>query len=215
MYIKWLAHASFLFVSENNTRIIVDPYHSGQGLNHAPPSVTADIVTKSHDHNDHNNIRAIRGNPDLIDSPGSRVVKGIGIKAIPVYHDEDKGRQRGTNLMFCFNIDGLNLCHLGDLGHLLTPAQLSEIGPIDILFVPVGGYYTIDAEQAAEVVQSIKPVLTFPMHYKTHKTDYPIAPVDDFLKEKSNVRRVDSSEIEVRKDSLPEAPEIIVLQPAN
>ncbi len=104
----------------------------------------------------------------------------------------------------------MNLCHLGDLGHLLDQSQIDAIGPVDVLFIPVGGFFTIDAGQATAVAQSIKPKLIFPMHYKTPKTDYPIAGVNEFLQDKGNVRKIGSSEIEVSKDNLPAETEIIV-----
>lgn len=214
MFIKWLAHASFLIMSQNNIRIITDPYHPGRGLNNASPDETADIVTKSHDHDDHNNIRAIKGSPQVLDKAGTQTIKGIDFKAIPVFHDEDEGKQRGKDLIFCFNVDGVNLCHLGDLGHLLNQSQLSEIGPVDVLFIPVGGYFTIDATQATTVAKSLNPRLIFPMHYKTPKIEYPIAGVDNFLEGKNNIRRLNSSEIEITKDDLPAETEIIVLQSA-
>ncbi len=120
-----------------------------------------------------------------------------------------------TNLIFCFKVDGLNLCHMGDLGHQLNQQQLSEVGQVDILFIPVGGYYTIDAKEATEVVQAVKPKMIFPMHYKTSKADYPITGVDQFLKDKKNIRRLNSSEIEINKDTLPKETEVVILQSEN
>jgi L-ascorbate metabolism protein UlaG (beta-lactamase superfamily) len=215
MLIKWFGHASFLIVSRDQVKIITDPYTVGRGINYLPINETADIVTKSHDHGDHNNIRAIKGNPSILSNAGPQAVKNFEIKAVPAYHDEAEGSKRGSDLIFCMKVDGMNLCHLGDLGHQLSPQQLKEIGQVDILFIPVGGYYTIDAREATAVVQSIQPKMVLPMHYKTPKSDYPIAGVEEFLKGKSNVRRVNGSEIEIQKNHLPKTTEILVLEPAN
>jgi L-ascorbate metabolism protein UlaG (beta-lactamase superfamily) len=215
MRIKWLGHASFLITSQSDQRIITDPYHTDSHLFYNPINESAEIVTMSHGHGDHNNVKIIKGNPKILTEAGTQKIKEIDIKAIPVFHDGNRGSQRGNNLIFWFNVDGLNLCHLGDLGHRLSPELISDIEPVDVLFIPVGGFFTVDAVEATEIAQSIKPKIIFPMHYKTTKTDYPIAVLDEFLKDKKDVRRLDISEIEINKDSLPARTEIIVLQSAN
>ena len=212
MKIKWLGHASFLTTSKDNVKIINDPYTTGNGLNYKPINESADIVTTSHNHGDHNNAGIIKGNPKILKEPGVYVAKGIELKTVSAFHDEAGGGQRGNNLIFCFKVDGINLCHLGDLGHELTQQQISDLGVIDVLFIPVGGFFTIDAKQATEVAQAIKPKVIFPMHYKNSKVDFPIKDVDRFLKGKKNIRSVNSSEIEIRKENLPEEPEIVVLE---
>lgn len=212
MKIKYLGHASFLIISQDEKKIVVDPYNIGQGLNYGAINETADIVTISHGHGDHNNATSIKGNPAVLKDAGTRTIKGIEIKGIPVYHDETQGSKRGNNLVFCFNIDGMKLCHLGDLGHPLTPKQLSDIGSVDVLLVPVGGFFTIDAREAAAVAKSTGARVVIPMHFKTTQVDYPIKPVDEFLKGKKNIRKLDSSEIEIKKETLPKETEIVVLQ---
>jgi L-ascorbate metabolism protein UlaG (beta-lactamase superfamily) len=215
MQIKWLGHASFLITSQSGQKIITDPYSVGGGLNLTPINESAHIVTQSHNHGDHNNVKTIRGNPAILNEAGKCTIKNIEFKAIPAYHDEARGDQRGNNLLFCFIVDEMNLCHLGDLGHPLSSQQLSQIGPVDILFIPVGGYFTIDAKTATAVVESIRPRIVFPMHYKTEKVNYPISGVDEFLKYQKNIRKINSSEYEIKKTNLPEKTEIIVLLPAN
>jgi L-ascorbate metabolism protein UlaG (beta-lactamase superfamily) len=214
MKIKYLGHSSFLLVSRSNQRIITDPYTPGYDLKYNPINEPADIVTVSHSHDDHNNSSVIKGNPVIIKNPGSQLIKGIEIRALSVYHDANQGTKRGRNLIFCFNIDGLNICHLGDLGHTLNPEQISWLGPVDILMIPVGGYYTINAQEATGVVQSLHPGVVIPMHFKTPKLDYPIQGVDEFLKGKNQVSRLNSSEIEFTVDALPKENRIVVLQPA-
>lgn len=215
MKIQWLGHSSFLITSQDNKKIITDPYTPGRGLSYAPITDSADVVTKSHDHPDHNNTRAVRGNPVVLAQAGVQTVKGLEIRAVELFHDESGGTQRGNDLAFCFKIDGLNLCHLGDLGHRLTQTQISSISPVDILFLPVGGYFTVDAKAASDVARSLNPKLIFPMHYKTSKADFPIAGVDDFLKDKKNVLNLKTSEFEIKKENLPHDTEIVVLQSAN
>jgi L-ascorbate metabolism protein UlaG (beta-lactamase superfamily) len=215
MRIKYLGHASFLITSQDNKKILTDPYAVGNGINYQPINESADVVTSSHNHGDHNNVKTAKGSPVILSQAVSQTINGIDIKAVPAFHDETEGSKRGKDIVFCFKVDGITLCHLGDLGHQLSTRQIAEISPVDVLFIPVGGYYTIDAEQAALVAQSLKPRLVFPMHYKTIKAEYPIAGVDIFLKGKRNVRQLKSSEIEISKSTLPEEMEIVVLQPAN
>lgn len=213
MNIKWLGHATFLVTSEAGVKIVIDPYASAEGLRYGEINETADAVTVSHDHFDHNNIGAVKGNPRVIRS--STEFKGIKFRAIPAYHDEEVGKKRGTDTVFCIDIDGLTLCHLGDLGQTLTAKQIAEIGKVDILMVPVGGYYTIDAQAATTVCQQLKPKVIIPMHFKTDKVSLPIVGVDDFLKGKKNVSHLDTSEVEFKAGKLPAETQIMVLKPAR
>ncbi len=215
MLVKYLAHASFLITSRDGKKIITDPYHTGDGLNYKPLDESADIVTRSHGHRDHCNTQAVRGNPQVLTEAGIKTVHGITFKAVQVFHDEAKGTKRGANLIFCFTLDDMVLCHMGDLGHKLNPEQAAELGKVDILFIPVGGFYTIDATEAWAAAELLNPRIIFPMHYKTPKSDYPIAGVEEFLKGKKNVRRLNSSEIELIRSDLPETTQIMVPNPAN
>ena len=214
MKIKWLGHASFLITTERGTKIITDPYTAGGNINYGDINESAHIVTVSHDHFDHNNVAAVRGKPEVIKGIRSQETRGIRFQGIPTYHDESKGSQRGTNTIFCFTVDGIRVCHLGDLGHRLTNDQITEIGGVDILLLPVGGFYTIDAAMATEIYENLKPRIVIPMHFKNVKCTLPIVGVEDFIKEKQNVRRGDSSEIEFKSGNLPSATEIVVLPPA-
>ncbi|HUS04378.1 MAG TPA: MBL fold metallo-hydrolase, partial [Dehalococcoidia bacterium] len=140
--------------------------------------------------------------------------KGIQFRGIATYHDPSQGRQRGPNTVFCFSLDSMNLCHLGDLGHVLSQEQVEQVGAVDILFIPVGGFYTIDAAKASQVCEQLKPKVVIPMHFKTSKCDYPIATVEDFLRGKRNVRKIDSSKAEFKIEELPASTDIVVLEPA-
>ncbi len=214
MKIKWLGHASFLITSDSGIRIITDPYTTGGPLTYGEIKESADIVTVSHDHSDHNNSAAVRGNPKIIKGAGSAEVKGIAFEGIPTAHDEAGGSKRGYNTIFCFEVDGLKLCHAGDLGHTLGKKEIDEIDKVDILLIPVGGYYTIDANVATEVCDKLKPKVIIPMHYKTDKCSYPISTVDGFLKGKKDVSRLNTSEIEFKPGKLPATTQIIVLKSA-
>ncbi|MDH5696183.1 MAG: MBL fold metallo-hydrolase, partial [Dehalococcoidia bacterium] len=174
----------------------------------------ADIVTVSHDHFDHGNVAAVGGNPEVVRRASRLTAKGIEFKGIAAYHDEAKGRLRGNNTIFCFEVDGIKVCHLGDLGHLLDDKQLAEIGSVDIVLIPVGGYYTIDAKAATEVCNQLKPKVIIPMHYRTEKGIPKIVGVDDFLRGKGNVSQLDTSQAEFKQGELPTTSQIIVLKSA-
>jgi L-ascorbate metabolism protein UlaG (beta-lactamase superfamily) len=212
MKIKWLGHAAFLITSDNSTRIITDPYETGGDLSYGQIAESADIVTVSHDHFDHRNVAAVGGSPQVV--RGTAEAKGIKFRGVQTYHDEAGGRQRGGNTIFCFEVDGVNVCHLGDLGHMLSDKQADELGKIDVLLIPVGGFFTIDARVASRVCDRLKPAVIMPMHYKNEKCAFAIAGVDEFLRSKSNVTRLDSSEVEFRAKEMPAGTRIIVLKPA-
>ena len=213
MKVKWLGHACFLITSAGGLKIITDPYMANGGLNYKPINEKADIVTVSHDHADHNNSAMVSGQPQVVKTAGDKEVKGIKVKGIATYHDESKGKQRGTNIIFCFTLDNINICHLGDLGHRLGQEESAQIGQVDVLLIPVGGFYTIDAKAANDVCKQLKPKAAIPMHYKTDKCAYPIAGVEDFLKGRTPVRKLDSSEVDFQAGKLP-AGETLVLKHA-
>ena len=214
MKIKWLGHSCFLLNAASGLKIITDPYTTTNGVNYSPIKETADIVTVSHDHFDHNGVSEVSGNPEVVTGDNPGIYKGIQFKCVNTYHDEKEGSQRGTNAIFCFELDDIKICHLGDLGHRLDKKQIEEIGEVDLLLVPVGGYFTIDAKTASDVCTDLEPSIVIPMHYKTPKLDFPITGVEDFLKTKKDVKRLDSSEIELSRGEMPGTMEILVLKPA-
>jgi len=214
MKIKWLGQASFMITSDTGIKILIDPYTTGGNLSYGEIKESADIVTVSHEHGDHNNVAAVQGNPKIVREAAPVEIKGIKLKGIPCYHDDAEGKLRGNNTMFCFEIDGVKVCHLGDLGHRLSDNQVAELGKVDILLIPVGGLYTIDARVATEVCNQLKPKVIIPMHYKTDKCGFPIAGVDGFLQGKESVSRLDASEVEFKPGELPTHTQIIVLKSA-
>ena len=216
MKVKWYGHAAFLITSGQGVKIITDPYEPGGfggaiGYGQIPDE--ADIVLVSHDHADHNYVQGLRGKPQVVKGTGAHQVKGLEFRGIAAYHDGRKGTERGPNTIFCFQIDGLRLCHLGDLGHVPNKQETEQIGPVDVLLEPIGGVYTIDPTKAAQTIQRLNPKITIPMHYKTPLCGFPLANVEDFTSGKPAVKVLKGSELEIRKESLPQHPEIIVLQP--
>jgi L-ascorbate metabolism protein UlaG (beta-lactamase superfamily) len=187
MIVKWLGHSCFLLKSENGLTLLLDPFHEND-VGYAMPIIESDIVIISHDHMDHNNIDAAGSNPDVIFDPGYYISMGMDITGIKSYHDAKRGKLRGENTIFCFELEGIRVCHLGDLGHTLSRGQVEAIGPVDLLFLPVGGRYTIDAVGANKVMKQLHPVVTIPMHYRTGALGFELEPVDDFLKGREPVK---------------------------
>lgn len=218
MKIQWLGHAAFLVTTQDGTRILMDPYQSGAydgGIGYDPIQVDAHIVTVSHDqHEDHNCTDSVRGDPVVIKGAGKEVVKGVQIERIHTFHDNSGGRERGDNHVVCLSVDGLRVCHMGDLGHLLTDEQVAAIGQPDVMLIPIGGTFTLDPSEATAVMSQLNPRILIPMHFKTAKCGFPIATVDEFLEGKPNVTRAGESVLDVQAGSLPEPTDIVVLEHA-
>jgi L-ascorbate metabolism protein UlaG (beta-lactamase superfamily) len=215
MKVKWYGHAAFLITSDEGIKIMIDPYEPGAfggQLSYGKIKDQADIVLTSHDHADHNYTQDLPGTPQVIKGSGSKTIKGILMKGVSTYHDPSKGSERGANTIFTIKINNIQLCHLGDLGHLLSDKELAEIGPVEILLIPVGGFFTIDPEEATRVAEQTRPRILIPMHFKTEKCGFPIAPVEDFLKGKTNIKRPKASEITFDQATLPQQMEIVVLE---
>jgi len=214
MKIKYLGHSAFVITSNKGVKIIADPYATGPDLTYGEITESADIVTVSHGHHDHNNVDAVKGNPEVVNRAGRSEAKGIEFNGVTSAHDEAGGRLRGGNIIFCFEVDGVRVCHLGDLGHRLDDKQLKELGSVDVLLIPVGGNYTVDAKVATEVCNQLKPRVVIPMHYRTEKGLAGISGVEGFLSGKANVSRPGSSQAEFKPGELPATGQIIVLKPA-
>ena len=216
MKIKWLGHASFLITSDTGVKIITDPYEPILGMNYKPIDEFADIVTVSHGHSDHNNVAAVQGNPQIIDESTPVEMKGIKISGIDTFHDSSSGNERGPNIVYCMEVDSIKICHLGDLGHMLSDQQVAAIGKVDVLMTPVGGNFTIDAGTADVVIEKLKPAVVMPMHFCNERCpDFPVAGVDTFTDGKTNVTFMDTSEIEYKAGELPESTRVVVLKPAK
>jgi L-ascorbate metabolism protein UlaG (beta-lactamase superfamily) len=206
MNIRLLGHATFL-ITARGKKIVTDPYEPGGfggAIGYGPLKEAADYVTVSHSHADHNYVSMVPGNPRVISRPGQESHGGIVFRALTTHHDSSRGAERGANTVWVIEAERLTVCHLGDLGHALSPEDAIALGHINVLLVPVGGTYTIDAAGATAVVNRLRPNIAIPMHYQTPKTSLNLSPV----------RKVDGSELEVTADNLPEPTEIVVLQPA-
>ena len=217
MEVTYLGHSCFRIKGKKNI-IVTDPYEDYIGFK--MPQASADIVTVSHHHQDHNNISAVKGTtkrkePFIVDGPGEYEISGISIFGIASFHDSSRGTKRGENTIYLITIDSLRLAHLGDLGHKLTEAELEEINGVDILFIPIGGTYTIDDNEAIEVIGQIEPRIIIPMHYKTPdmKPNFGIEiTVDDFLKAIGEEANKAKDKLIISKEKLPEEREIVVLK---
>lgn len=216
MKIRWLGQSAFLITSEEGARIITDPYKTGMfvGLRYRRIDEAADIVTISHRDPDHNNVAAVRGNPQVVRGVGIFEAKGIKFRGIASYHGLSVSRLKRSNTIFCFTVDGVKVCHLGDLGHQLSDEQVADIGEVAVFLIPVGGRFTIDGAGASKVCDRLKPRVAIPMHYKTDSCLLPLARLDPFLEGKTNVKRVATSEVEFKKEELPSHTEIVVLEHA-
>jgi len=215
--VKWLGHSAFLLTAADGTSVVTDPYVPGSfsgAIKYGPIRETADAVTVSHHHQDHDGVSHLSGKPKVFEGKGTFKAGSISISGIDTFHDANEGAGRGRNTVFVYEADGMRVCHCGDLGHVLTSEQVTAIGKVDVLLVPVGGTFTVDAAAAHKVAEQLAARVTIPMHYKTDRLGFDIAGVDGFLQGKMNVRRVGAPEVELSADKLPPKPEIWVLEHA-
>jgi L-ascorbate metabolism protein UlaG (beta-lactamase superfamily) len=211
MDIIWYGQALFKLKGKNAS-VIIDPFTPETVGLKLPKDLEADIVLKTHDHPDHNNVSAIAGSPRLFEGPGEYESKGVIITGVASFHDKTSGSERGKNVIYNIAIDGLNIVHLGDLGQeTLTEGQITEIDKADIVLIPVGGVYTIDGKEAAAIVAQLEPKIIIPMHYLIDGLTVPLEPADKFLKEMGIESAVPQPKLSITKDKLPEEPEVVVL----
>lgn len=215
MDIYWYGQACFKLKGKNAS-VIIDPYDPNFTGLKLPKDFSSDTVLVSHHHEDHNNTQAVTGvqgaNPMVFDRPGEYEVAGAVITGISSFHDNTAGSERGTNTIFNIFLDNLDIVHLGDLGQSkLTEEQIAEIGQTDILLVPVGSVYTIDAKAASEIVSQLEPKIIIPMHYKTEGLKFELEGVENFLKEMGAEGAVPQPKLSITKEKLPEEPQVIVL----
>ncbi len=209
MRIRWHGHSCFEI--ENEKVVVTDP-HDGKSIGIRSPNVKGDIVLVSHDHFDHNAVRLIeKGETKVIREPGEHQINDIEIRGIKTYHDEEDGKKRGENIVYIFKTDGLSFCHLGDLGHELSGDLIEKIKPIDFLFIPVGGTFTVGPEEAANIVDEIEPAIAVPMHFKVGGLSLDIKNVQPFLDKypDEKIHKV-GVELDFLKTDLPEETEVWV-----
>ena len=208
MKITWLGHSCFLLEDSKGRKLLTDPFDTTLGYEIYKGS--PDIVTISHQHFDHNYTKELKGNYKVIDKIGMSTSHDIPIKGTHSYHDKDKGAKRGDNIIFTFKMDDYTLCHLGDLGHTLSNDDIAAIGSVDILFVPVGGNYTIDGKEASEVTKKINPKIVIPMHYKTSRLSFPLDGVETFLMYMKNASKTNGNTL-VINDEIKESMSVKIL----
>jgi len=206
MKLRWLGHSAWLLTAGDGTKIVFDPFEAGcydGGIGYPPINETADILLMSHTcHPDHAGASAVKGTPETFTAGGTHTVKGITITGLDTFHDETGGSERGTNVIFSVEVDGLRITHCGDLGHDLSDDQVAALEGTNVLLIPVGGFFTIDAKVATAIVARLKPNICIPMHYKTAMCGFPIGPVTDFTRAKSPVEHK-PNEVEITKATLP------------
>ena len=208
MEIRWLGHSCFR-IKGNQATIITDPYAPDLGYSLGKDS--ANIVTISHQHPGHSYFEGIDGDPRQVAGPGEYEISGVMIIGMATFHDAEGGSRRGKNTVYIMDVDEISVCHLGDLGHMLTAERSEEIGEVDVLLIPVGGVSTIDATTAAEVVRQLTPKVVVPMHYRTDALQRELEPVDRFLKE-MGVKEVSSQpKLSFTKANLPITTQVFLL----
>jgi len=214
--VTWYGQAFMEVVANDGKRVVVDPFDQSFLKYPLPKGLTADVLLVTHEHKDHNNVGLIGGKPLIVRSEkgvGTFAKGNISVVGTATFHDEKQGKDRGKNTVYTFVVDGIKFCHVGDLGHTLSTEQVKSIGQVDVLFVPVGGFFTLDPSKVDLVINALSPRIVVPMHFKTGYTpDLPIQGPEVFLKNEKNVKKLGSASFELTKDTLPKDREVWVLE---
>ena len=217
MIIQWFGQSCFRIESDKSA-LVTDPFDANIGLR--VPRLSANVVTVSHDHDDHNNASAVKGvgeaAPFIITNPGEYEVNNIFIYGIPSFHDDEKGQKRGSNIIYRFELEGMSVAHLGDLGHILENGQTEKLEGVDILMIPVGGTYTINSKQAIQLISQLEPRIVIPMHYAIPglKLSNKIDTLDPFCKEIGVCPKETVNKFKISKKDLPQEDlQVVVFQP--
>jgi len=206
LQIRWHGHSCFGITNE--ITLVTDP-HDGKSIGIHAPNVTGDIVLVSHDHYDHNSVKSVeKEGAKIITDTRKRNIANVEIKGIESFHDGCRGEKRGNNIIYKFTMEDITFCHMGDLGHDLDEDAVQKIGDVDILFIPIGGTFTLDAKQAWRIIKKVKPRIAVPMHYKIGGLSLPITGIEPFLEENNYEILKVGNEIDIEKEDLPEEPEI-------
>jgi len=215
MNIQYYGHSCFKITTKPAGRgreeviIFIDPFDKSVGLR--PPQGQADLALVTHNHPDHNNVAALKGEPYVIDIPGEYSIKGVNIVGLNSFHDDKNGELRGLNTFYILESEDLRICHLGDLGSDLSEKQLEDINGIDVLMIPIGGKYTIDGKKAAEIIKRIEPKIAIPMHFKMKGSILDIDDEKKFCGEMGNCPREKISKLNLKKKDLEEKNMEVVL----
>ena len=207
--ITWLGHSCFRIKGKGAT-LLTDPYNESIGYSLGNPE--ANIVTSSHPHPGHGFTSGVGGEPKIVRGPGEYEISGVSITGIATFHDAEKGQERGRNTVYLIEMEDMKLCHLGDLGHPLSTEQVAEIGSVELLMVPVGGFSTIDAVTAAETVRLLQPGVVIPMHFQTEAVRFQLAPAERFLREMGIKAGFEAQpRLSITKAGLSEETQVVVL----
>lgn len=202
MLIKWYGHSCFLLTGNNGVRVLMDPCDETTG--YTLKDIPADVVLCSHDHFDHNYVAAAAGSPTVITEPGDTEAAGISFKGVSTWHDKKNGAERGRNVIFVFEMDGLKIAHLGDLGHLPKADVLKELEDVDVMFMPIGGIFTIDAKEALMLRSLLQPRVMIPMHYATPHVKFELGSLQTFINaaDTGHIHRLNDSEANITRESI-------------
>jgi L-ascorbate metabolism protein UlaG (beta-lactamase superfamily) len=206
MIIQYYGHSCFKIITkpagrgQEDVTIFLDPFDKAVGLR--PPQGSADLVLVTHDHHDHNNVEAIKGEPHIIDIPGEYSVKGVNIVGMKTFHDKKGGAEKGTNTIYILETEELRVCHMGDLGESLSEKQLEEINGVNILMIPIGGKYTLDGKEAVDIIKKIEPEIVIPIHYKINGSTVDVDDEKKFCKEIGNCPKEKIMKINIKKKDL-------------
>ena len=209
MKLEWIGHACFRMTAQDGTVAITDPYDESVGIDMIP--LAADLITMSHEHHDHNETCMIAGKPVIAHGEEETSVGGMTAKAAMSYHDDAQGAKRGPNAIRIFAIDGMKVVHMGDQGCMPSEEALAAIADADVMMIPVGGTYTVDAQGAKAIIDCTKPRCVIPMHVKTKRCPYPIDKIGVFLKLMNAEGLVPVSALDVTKESIPSG--VVLMKP--
>lgn len=215
MDLFYLGHSSFKIKGKKST-VVCDPFDSAMVGLKFPKNIEANVITVSHEHKDHNAVEQIGGTPFIVRGPGEYEAQGVSVIGLPSFHDDQKGKERGRNTIYSIELDGIHICHLGDLGEMLTDKEIEELGTVDILLIPVGGVYTITGKQASELIAEIEPSIVIPMHYGrddlNQKGFAELTTLPAFLKLMGAEGTAVQPKLTITRDKLPETMQMVVLE---
>lgn len=217
MQIIWRGQSCFQILTsqgkDTQISLVIDPFGNSLGLR--VPEFSADIALITHDHDDHNNLGAVKGNPFIIDGPGEYEIKGVYIQGIPAFHDKNFGKEKGRVTIYTIESEEMRICHMGDFGQKeLFSEQLEDIGEVDVLLIPIGGNYTIGSQEASKIISQIEPKIVVPMHYSLPKLKIKLEGVEKFLKAMGKKMPEPLPKLTVKKKDLSsEETSIVILKP--
>jgi L-ascorbate metabolism protein UlaG (beta-lactamase superfamily) len=218
MKIEWFGHACFGITNLEGLKIITDPYESGLHgiINYGAIDESADIVTVSHEHGDHNYLPALIGNPAVVRGTGTIQARGMEFRGIEAYHHEERGAKSGPNTVFTFVVDGVRVAHLGDLGHTLSSEQLGELKDTDVLLAPTGGPpASLELEEMIELWEKLRPKIVIPMHFRSDKCSFPKYDIHDLIRLRPGAKKIGASFIDISSNDLPDPIQITILDPSR